>query len=170
MSSQRTLPENNSPLNIIVIYLSGHEQQQRGASTVIKYNNIIKFWNKINTRLSFNCRRGRAGQFVWRYVTCLAGCGHDGRRRRPVTEPVNGRYGKLVLGVGAQRTYRVVHGHHAADDARRLGRRSGFVRYRVVLYVVRVGVRPAQLDRRGRHVRHFDVNRRTGQRYTNKTT
>lgn len=80
-------------------------------------------------------------------------------------ESVDGRYGELVLRVRAQRPYCVVHGDHAADDARRLGRRTGLVRYRVVLYVVRVGVRPAQLDGRGRHVRHFDVNRGTGQRY-----
>jgi len=99
--------------------------------------------------------------------TCLSGGGHDGRRRRPVPETVDGRYGELVLGVRAQRPYRVVHGHHAADDARRLGRGPRLVRYRVVLYVVRVGVRPAELDRRGSHVRHFDVGRRTGQRYNN---
>lgn len=85
--------------------------------------------------------RDSAGyRFVKRHVTCFSGGGHDWRRRRPVTEPVDGRYGELVLGVWAQRSYRVVHGHHAADDARRLRCRSGFMRYRVVLYVIWVGM------------------------------
>lgn len=81
-----------------------------------------------------------------------------------MAETVDGRYGELVLRVRAQRSYRIVHGDHAADDARRLGRRPGLVRYRVVLYVVRVGVRPDKLDRRGRHFGHFDFDRRTWQR------
>lgn len=80
-------------------------------------------------------------------------------------ETVDGRYGELVLGVRAQRPYRVVHGHHAADDARRLGRRPGLVRDRIVLYVVRVRVRPVEFHRRRRHFRHFHVDRRTGQRW-----
>lgn len=108
----------------------------------------------------------REGHAERRTVTCFTGGGHYGRRGRPVPEPVDGRYGELVLGVRAQRPYRVVHGDHAADHAGRLRRRPGLVRYRVVQYVVRVGVRPAQLDRRGRHIGHFDFDRRTGKRCT----
>lgn len=88
-------------------------------------------------------REGHAGTNTRRTVTCFTGGGHYGRRGRPVPEPVDGRYGELVLGVRTQRPDRVVHGDHAAYDARRLGRRPGLVRYRVVQYVVRVGVRPA---------------------------
>lgn len=73
-------------------------------------------------------------------VTCFSGGGHYGRGRWPVPEPVDGRYREFVLGVRAQRPYGVVHRDHATDDARRLGRRSGLVRYRVVLYVVGVRV------------------------------